>query len=765
MQKCNLERKIFLVLVLASIPLSGLPQDLAKHASFRCVASPIAKVLPDLSKACGTTFKWAPQTAADVVVLSIKDKPVSEIMKRIAQATGAEWAKEEDGYRLTRSESLNRKQQQDETSERATNIKEALAKLSAKIAEIPRMDADAARKAIEEGKAGGGDFVTSTGTMRRTIRSSGNGTIQMMGGSPSEPSARAIIKLLSKISPTELAQITPSTRLVYSTQANRMQRQLPGNSAAVMNDYVAEQKVFAEVAGETDSGRPTLVAPGSSSPTPLEAGLPTKTLLVLTRFGMFDALNAQILVFDDKGATIETGFFSISPESKPAEVKDLKSDSDGPIPFSDLSKEFLKLMPSMGGEGGKMQVVMISIDGGNVFGATNGSNGPTPVLSPQWRERILNPDKFDPLSTVPSDLFLGAGDQRNEDLVACLPDSVLARAVGRARGNGITPGELFAEAQRSWELTVDEAEGWLVIRPRRLYAARTDRVDRLALGSMLRTLDAKGRLTLDDLAAYAFKQPENQGPGALDQMYMKLINPAIAEKEFIRNLQGQRDILKLYGTLNQGQRQTLGSGRSLILGSLTGTQYALVTSLVYNSMDGPQIQGDRSALPPDAPIGRRQQRMRIIDVSGLLHERTELLPAGVPMDGGLALSITNEEAVFATKSGTKGGQFFNAQSLGFYRAQIDKPELAGIFGSDRQYDRFQLAQQTNYQFNFLLARRITLQRTLTEESLVKTADAVGYEELPVRFRQQVQQASNRAARSMPMQIGSTRATGGPPPAP
>ena len=82
--------------------------------SFSAPAAPAAKLLPKLSQAVGVKMESDARLAREVLLIQAKNVPIKDLMERIAQATGGEWAKEGETYRLTLSSGNDAKDRQKE---------------------------------------------------------------------------------------------------------------------------------------------------------------------------------------------------------------------------------------------------------------------------------------------------------------------------------------------------------------------------------------------------------------------------------------------------------------------------------------------------------------------------------------------------------------------------------------------------------------------------------------------------------------------------
>src|SRR3954470_5834998 len=80
--------------------LAAYGQDLTKKISVEIPASRTSAALAALSKAAGVTFEPAANLRAEVLVVSVHDVTVQEVMNRIAQAESGKWTLQGNTYLL-----------------------------------------------------------------------------------------------------------------------------------------------------------------------------------------------------------------------------------------------------------------------------------------------------------------------------------------------------------------------------------------------------------------------------------------------------------------------------------------------------------------------------------------------------------------------------------------------------------------------------------------------------------------------------------------
>lgn len=741
-----------------ALPIGIAAQDLEATVSVDLSAMPISKALPLIEQKTGIHLKSSKATEDQVVVIKVASVKLIDLMNKLASATGAEWSKESDGYRLVRGLSLLQQQTQAETNERAAALAKSLAEMKKEADKVPNMDRSAAENYVKQSRGSMGTFVTAMGSGQR-------GGIRFSTGSDSGPASRAVVGILSLMPIGQLASIPAGTRVVFSTAPTRMQRAFPAGVDRVITRFVQEQRLVNQVLSETQDARVPAIFLGGGAQT--SNTIPAKSILVVNRPPGSSTLMLQLIVGNSDGDAIATGSTGLSPIEVRPDASFLPKNPNDAVQLSDLSAQFAKLIQAADGGGGANFQILQSGGSAQMVFMTRAEPdvqtpaGPTPK---DWRDRILNPEKYEPLGWVPSDFVISLGASERCNLIACLPDECLIPMCRAFAVSKMNLGPASKMAQEEWGLKFEVEGDWLTISPRHPVESRDTQIDRSGLGKMLRTLDANGRLKLDEMAAYALSQPLQAPAYGFDRVYARLINKPFADAELSQALSSEREMLRLYGLLGSAQRQALSAGRPLPLNGLTSDQLALTRSMVFDSMSGPVNT---------APLGNRnrQQAIRVgaaLAMMGqsLTQERTEFLPNGLPVNGFVTLAVNREQAVMASQSSGNGSQVMTVNSLAMTRALSSRTDLpAGLFNAT-QFDRYRIGTQLNYNFTFQLGPTASLSRSLRDATFDTQAQGVSYDQLPAGFRNNVQRATeqmaNRVNRAPMPATGGSRT---PPPLP
>lgn len=764
----------FLVAFLGSLALtaSALAQDMAQKVTLRSPAKSAKALLAELSQSTGVAMTTAPQTAGEILLLSVTNVPLKDLMNKIAEAAGAEWQQDSAGWRLIRSQGLANKQDRELLEARAARIRAEIEKIAKSVAAQPRWTAAEARRAYE-GEAGRGAVAPAPSLTFQLGQEMGQQRFEMPRSRPNSPVARALSRVLVGMNPADLASLAAGTRTVFALGPTRAQRPLPGKAVAAMQSFATEQALYAQSNSEgsaAEGAGPRWALRGQDSRAQWPAGGVAECLFVVTRRADADSLQCELKVADREGRFFAQASRSINPRASDGQPSAASGAAiaEKPLQISEPGTQHATLLSRAfaGGDGFRF----VSTSGGdNVFMTVASSAALTGTATPasapieaaaEWRERLARPDLFEPLGFAVSDLYLSYTAALGGNLVACLPDSVLM-PLSRRSLQTLTPAELARISRADLGLGIRTADGWTVVTPRFPSLSRSTRIDRGALASMIAGIVRQGRLALDTLGAYALRRPTPPARGAFDTTYVALIDRrasgTLVESGF------NWKMIQLYSSLDQARRKALSDGAIVRLGSLSKYQFDLVDSMVYDDPNGAiRVQ------PPQrqAPVGRgRGQRQREVfegalvmagddgsmmtfstgGSASIMDERTEFLPDGLPAQGSMVMRWSRQLAAYATRSANPGdGQFLSAESYGAMTGFAQGSNARGEHGLP-QYDRFQPGSIVTMQFTFALPSQGTMQRELRDETVSEGSRLGTYEELPQAYRQEVERARRRAA--------------------
>ncbi|MFI5385918.1 MAG: hypothetical protein ACHQ50_07335 [Fimbriimonadales bacterium] len=681
---------------------------LDKKVSLTCPATPAAVVARMLSEQAGVPLSAPDPMSGEMLVLRFKEVPLRVVMDKIAAAATGEWSRKDGGYELTRPMTLIHAVEHAERLKRIAMVKEALA---ARAKEFGRFDAnivraffDAMRKESESlrGRSDNGGIVVD----------------RKEKDTPSveQPSDRFATRVLSTMSPEDLADLPTGQRVVFSTRPTNMQRPLSGSLLSAVQEFVREQAIWDKVSSEhidvgaggaatggvvddfvvTGTGTGTGGVRRYRDSTAFYADAaggwgdgtsithPVAKILAVMTAQWDSSIDVRFKICDAAGqimANPGTALSLADPADKPEESE--KADDAGksevkhnsqPIPLSSIATELRDLL-------------------GNGQGYDEAQPRLPKPASPALRQFVVRPEAIDPLTVFPSEPLLGVAEAKDLNVAVCVDDESFS-ATSDAKGDA---DEMLASLSDAAKVD----KGWLTGQPSdRLHAHHESRK---ALGEFLRASEKMGRLGLEPLGAYAQSVPEFEGSLGGDLSRVLFMSPDWGD--------GGRDWLyvRLFGSLSGTQRDMLGRGAKLSLDTMSGSQMATIAAIVYRREI--EDEGTSQEAPAVIPEGQTDIQIRaqmleamMMGVGSLKGEPTELLPNGLLMRITLGMTSQDDPVVFT--SFTMNGMTMPSQAL-------DADNVAMMLAG-AEYGNFGLGGE-NFSFKiggYRMGRRQTYDMTL-----------------------------------------------------
>lgn len=663
--------------------------DLSAHITIHEPAAPLTRVLADLSAKAHITFSASPRVADDVVVIDAKDVTIKDLMDRIALADSASWKLDAGTYLLTQDTVARRTEANKSLQFRAALIKAAIEK---------RLN------------PGGADKSKATAAAAVI---------------PTSPDEKAFNGILTGISPAVLASIHPGTRVVFSTSPTRMQVAFDRNVNSVVEQWVKEHNAVAPKALEAQdqmlkamgSQLPAFLVDVMKAQTRVVDAPITKVLLIAQTMPYLGGLQLSLRGYDGDGKVQISGttmLAGIDPttlvnflDDKP-EVTNAK---ETPIEYSEDSKALNLVLSTplrqMGTEG-------------------------SAKVTPELRAKMLQPEKIDPLSLIPSDAAFAYAKYKGKPLVAVLPDAAMPPMISfKSRPKTVEAYAKSLAVQESLQEVADPS--WVVLKPADPVDARESRVNRRALAKLLHAASEKEVPSLDDLAEYAQEAPA-PSDNVVSQTYLSLLAPSTTQ-EGIGGAPSW-DMIRFYGGLPLTMRANLKNGAQIPLSSLTPDQTATLAHMIYGSKV--TLDVNRPGKPVADDFLSRAIRSALPSAIDYRDEPTESLPNGLPSDGVLNIKATTSGFV-RIKSPYGGVGFSNmgADEVAALRYMKKSPGFSALVPGTSNIQKGKVGERTVLDFLFQLAPDISVKQTLNVDTLSDSAQTVGLDELPSSLESQV----------------------------
>jgi hypothetical protein len=680
----------------ALLTIAGLHQATPPQTklTYETVAVPIERALKEISVKTGLKLEASASLGKPVVVLRVEDAPIEKVLEKLAEVSSGEWTEADGVRRLVR--------------DGARQAREA--------AEERRIRLEAVRKGIKQ-------FVD--GTLNPKAAAQGE-VVALPGFSgASDSGSKAVARLLQLLDPSLLASDDPESRIVFSTAPTRTQLPIPGATAAIFADLVAEHNK-AVLASQKDT------APKTAEMEELERWAktflgdrfdpkaveerPVKALLISSGglFGMGRNLELRLYGADgkvllsstktlmsDQSELMQMAARVAGREPEPAPAKDDKA-----IEFSAATQQLSRIF-------------------------SGAMRGEFPALGKELEEKLTRPDLHDPLSFAPSESLLFAGRHKKLQVVANLPDSIVS-FFGMMAGGGSTTVEAFLKSLSGGETSAEVKDGWLTVRPAKPETARQKRADRSALAALIAASRAKGNASLDDVAAYSLRaEPPMESPIAMP--YLTLFAP----NALGQGMSGMTNwnMMRFYGTLGAGQRAALVESGGIPIRNLTPQQQALVRTLAFGSSARLRV---RDASQPEEPGGFLALITQFLPGGSKdwREEPTEAMPNGLPMDGVVRMWAAQE--IVGAPSGPSAVSRMmgvaGASEIALLRYLSEDPRMSQIAGGMMpRLDGLRLGARTSMRFRFDVAPTSYFEHTLNDDRVAKNAPVTPMDRLPAEF--------------------------------
>jgi len=697
------------VLLLAGFGSYLIPQTpMDKHLSLMLPAARVEIIVKELSSASGVPMAATGVLSKDIVVLKVHDKPLSEIMKRIADVIDGTWKDDNGTYRLTRTARQDTEQEARERKYRASAI----------LNEINRS------KAIQQETLTADEAKKLSGQFQKLKQANPEYAFDPNGRLDSPlnmtPVRRALLRTLSALDLDDVAMLEPGDRIAYSNKPNRIQRPLPGPIESILSKFVAEQTVWIDaIAGLPEDENPHFGGDPLNERAAIEHS-PDRLLLIASRSNSSALVYFTLFVIADGGAIAST---SLS----------IQNDA-----IRQIYSQFMKPSTTPGAK------VVLTPNSLTMLDATKGfgrpSTGPLPGPSPAAVALLTEPEKVDPLSIVATDGLVSVADDKHENLIASLPDELIAfNIVQTTKGQSVS--DFLNMASGLGELEATETGGWLSFKPMRPYSIRRLRLDRGSFGAYMRGIVAESRASLDAQSVFELTSQ----PSDYDMLGAPLA--MLLDLNSTQNIDQDTITLKLWGALTKEQKKDLIGGEKIPFKALTPAQLELVEREAYHRAMKNQGQAMQVKTPQD------YQRMM---------EPTECLPNGLPPDGYLSVKVTNSKAILASSTQKNVrmsyARLFDASQMGATLAAYEGMDA----NSNPMFDRFQIVDRATYAFSYFYTPTIADHVTLHDVIVPSDGKAVAFGDLPKDLQASIQAAKDSAKANLANQPGVQRV---PPPGP
>ena len=568
-----------LILLLVGQTRQNTDALLDKPITFSCVGTRAKNLIPELSKVAGVEFEVDKKVGEEVLVINVNDVKLKDLMNRVATCAAAQWTKQGTTYRLERPSELEVKLRKTEAEELEKLLKLQIEKwrseyvsqsvtTSSEIDEIVRRMAGLANELSHiESEQAWDDYARRLNLCRKSL----------------PPSVtKLLIGVCSELDLKTLTSMAPTSKLVLSTQPNRLQSRLslPNH---LLKQYLSSRESIAQAISR------------NADPTSLEN---IKDLFNIDVTEDSQPINKLVLTIE-REATSAIYFIEMHVLSATNEVIERTAIQFGGEQYAEPKNKSNDASRIVWSEESQSLIRSFKFQ----------------KLSDSARNNLLHPERFDPLSTLPSDLLKSLAKSKKLNLVGSIPDDSVTCF---SNDTDITIAQAETMVGSAYHIKVSEGDGWFLATPYRPCDAALARVDREALGRFYRVYTEKGDASLTDQQRFTRSVTRAMEP--LTGRYL-LLGGSLLKGTGIVSMCNQFDGLRLIDSLTLNQQIALQNGKSLLISELGFPATQCLTSLVYR------------------PNGRMQVR----NGDKLCPEATELLPLGLPPSGTLSYDLRINE--------------------------------------------------------------------------------------------------------------------------
>ena len=684
------------------------------------------KALAAVSTASGSNFDAAATCADETLAIKVKDVTVRDLMTRISDVSHAEWKQVSGGWRLQRSSSTIAELTKFEAEGRARRYEAAIKSLVDRVAKVPKFDA-----------AKGRELKSLMKKMRDAIQ---NGTLPpRLDGNSMPPRDRGMATVLSAVDPKMFASIPVGARVVFSTSPNAMQRSLPGKVMNGLRNYIEEYRLYTEAtkADSPNGGAQIVVGGLVNFDGDLNLGI-GKVVLIATRPGAADDITLQLMIADPNGKSLGGDNFGLSVPRVP-----VSRQGEG-FTFTPLSLELSKLRMSGPASGQRVFRTVVRSSGGSTIVSSTGDDAPSKYAPGELRKRMLDPEKFEPHGFGTTEALFGLADAKHANLVAWIPDTSFV-PMNAAISTDKFALDSILEGPSAFDLNVQSDSSWINVSALRPMTALQSKVNRTALGKVLRVIDQNQSLPIS--AALDFAGAQAKAPTAfdIDGLYLSSIDSS-ASGALLGYNGSPYSGFRFLAALPVALRTQLVAGAKVPIANLPAGASEMLSHDVFQSVDGP------SKILPPSP-NRSVQSLVIMrgammsSMGGSLEtERTEFMPAGMPQLGYISLATSTSDAMLAADSTNSHRKVVTAQDLGWQRVMSTDPR----FGQANYptYAKFRPAKTTSYDLTITFNDLATLGRSFNDVSVDLTRQEMDYNQLPSDFKKQAEESAQRAQQGL-----------------
>lgn len=666
----------------------------------------LANLTPLLAEKSKFKMRVDPEMANDVVFVDVDAMPLDRLADRIAEISLGTWTDSADGPVLKHNTAKLKAKEAAEIKLRAEAYGRSQAKLAEKIAKEveakPRDLLEALQKHLvsPEANAAGGYEKTKT----------------FLSQMPMDVAAR---KAAAVLPAADVEAIFREKRIVFTPNPNKLQRKLPAEVAAVIQETWGDLQAYGDAlrampqeeaqailssnasylrgftqgpAAQNGTWWLTATANDNSISFALEyrgsigALQAWESVLAVPRAGTpIDIGDETALAISPQSAKLLEAFRTADPQNA-AIITMYVQDPKDPSKRYPLRYIYRRLLPRV------------------------------PDLEAPLMNCVLDPERFDPLASWLSDGLTQAAGSKKKPIIAWLGDDLFPASLYAFRDKQTVKG--FLTDPRIWGSYAWSETGDLIsAAPVLQTVAIAKRGNRAAFGAAIRELAKEGAIrepTLLNWAASQIRRPEGQ----YEDFAMRVVNPmGLDLTQTYRQWTG----MGILGSLSESMLQDLRSGKTLAYNGLSPALQGRLRDWTFRTSEP---MWDLEFWDPDSGSAR---------FSSL--DPTFEFPNGVPSTAGLALTYRSELAYLAHYPGGKLAEPETALQSASRLWVASKPRESGSVAMPTP-ETFTQGEQHLYRLFFSLTPKWAMSNEFTTFAATGRRTR-GFDSLPQAHRDEV----------------------------
>lgn len=569
--------------------------------------SQIDRILKQVSKNTSLEFKTDSQIYKEVILVDVNKARLLDFMNYLAHTLNCTLKETEHGYKLLRTEEDKERVFSTDRLLRKKNLDKYFQKEKdfLKTNDTPKKQIEVTLDALRRVKY----------ELENNIKLS-SGTYNVFLNTPIDILLK---RILIDIGSERLSAIPYFQPITYSDFPNQSQLPLQINIKKHFEDFLAANNLMGEKISDPIFSD-EIVKPWSGN----ILGKVIKVNdygklhldLMCTPFDLF----ASITLYSKDGERINHSDYSIPLRNDEFSNIDFLEIKNETFELSKLSTEFLKIAPS-----------------GSAISSSISPFALGEIPSKDLHDALMNPEEYDPLSFLASDLIQELSSEGKYNVMARIDDNYLDEIRSAIRNNRVSIG--FALELLSLKHTIEKENDWIIIKPRNALVCELTRLDRTSLKKFVQNCFNKNNISLKDYSRLYFENGEGISVNLIDDIYYAYLYFRFPIKSEYPAFQLPRWLYFLLGSLNDEQWEYLMQGNKLDIARLTQEQKQFVINWAKRGFRALRRVDPSDESIPDIlltgseclPFGIRANTLFYVDsnhVDALLN--VSLVPPGLP---------------------------------------------------------------------------------------------------------------------------------------